>query len=141
MKYEPGQQIVVPYPFVRDTYERSDFDEDGWTTTPTPTWKPGSRFEQVPPEGDTVTHVDAIGHMILTVVSLHKPGTFPTRVFFLRTWRNPEGVEFGKRKLRNTTQSAFTAMARGYRYWLEVDYVAGKRVHIYEPEDVAELCS
>lgn len=141
--YQPGQVFNVQYPFVRTTWERLDGDdESGFTTTEMPGWKPGVRYTQVGPEGDTRTHMDAFGVMMLTVVSVHKPGKYPTRVFYTRTWINPEGVAFGKGKLRVTSQSAFTGYTRGYRHWGEIDYVGEKLIDRYATgEEIAEMAS
>lgn len=112
-----GQEVVegatfrAPYPFVRDEYE--DWDQDG--SFKVKTWKPNVRHEWCGPE-DTEAVADAIGEIILTVVSIHKPGRYPTRVFFTRRWRDPTGREFGKTKCRCTTLQAFRRFTRGYQY-------------------------
>ncbi len=59
---------------------------------------------------------DAIGKQRLTVVGTYKPGTFPTRVFYVRKWVDPDGREFGKKACQTTTVNAFTALRRGYRH-------------------------
>ena len=59
---------------------------------------------------------DAVGTQILTVVSVHKPGKFPARVFYTRRWRDPDGVEFGKTHLRVTVMQSFRTIVRGYRH-------------------------
>jgi hypothetical protein len=124
----PDQTFEFRYPFVRETYRAFDSDEDGSGEIEVPTWKPGVRFENVPPEGDTRTHADALGLCRLTVVATFKPGRYPERVFFTRTWVTPDGKAFGKPKLRMTTVGAFRTACRGYRYWSELDYIDGKRV-------------
>lgn len=112
----PGEVFEAQYPFVRDTWIERDEDEEGRGSTEVPTWKPGTRYEQVPPEGRTVTLADGLGRVVLTVVSLHKPGPFPTRVFFTRSWVTPDGKAFGKRKCRVTTVQTFRTLALGYRH-------------------------
>lgn len=106
-----GMEICVPYPFILDDFE--GFDEDG--PYKTKTWRPGVRFEQVSiDESESVA--DDEGVMILTVVSTHKPGRFPERVFYTRRWRNPKGAEFGKGKLFIATAQKFRRISRGYGY-------------------------
>lgn len=112
----PGDVFEAPYPFVRSTYD--EFDEFGGVEVPT--WKPGVRHQDrvqrhgYEPEVDTVA--DAMGHIILAVVSIHRPGRFATRVFYTRRWRDPSGREFGKNQCRVTTLAAFRALTRGFRH-------------------------
>ncbi|AZW24455.1 hypothetical protein CS345_17375 [Bordetella bronchiseptica] len=88
------------------------------------TWRPGIRFE-VRDSGylydpDQVAIADGMGQMVLEVVSRHKPGKFPERTFFLRSFVDPNGRAFGKARLRVTTTPAFKRMAAGYRHEFEM---------------------
>ena len=103
------------YPFVRDAY--AAFDGEG--TVEIASWKPGTRGESRGPE-DAEMVADALGAIILTVVGVYKPGKFPTRVFFTRRWRDPDGREFGRNSCRVTTVSNFYALASGYRHYYEM---------------------
>lgn len=127
--YEPGQVFTSPYPFVRTTYQHVESDgEGGWDVDERQTWKPGVRVEDADGMGNVDTIADGKGEVILTVVSVHRPGKFQTRVFFTRSWRNPDGVLFGKNKLRVTTLAAFTGYTKGYRHWGDLDEMAGQRI-------------
>lgn len=106
-----GAEIEVPHPFIRDTFR--GFDADG--PFEQGTWRPGTRFEQCAPD-DYEAVADAIGQQIATIVGLYKPGRFPARVFFTRRWRDPNGREFGKGKLRILTIGCFRQLVRGYRH-------------------------
>jgi hypothetical protein len=110
-----GESFSAVYPFVRDTYTSYDFEPEGVTTHELPTWKPGVRHADKG-EGDVESLADGLGQMVLTVVSVHKPGRYPTRVFFTRQWITPEGKLFGKAKCRMTTVGAFFVLSRGYRH-------------------------
>jgi hypothetical protein len=116
--YASGDQFAVPYPFSRDTYTVHDTDEETFTSTEVPTWRPGTR----PDEGATYCDAvaDGMGAMLITVVSVHKPGKFPTRVFFTRRWRDPDGREFGKGKLHIRSQAQFRFLIGGFRYDFEM---------------------
>lgn len=109
-RVKEGAVISIAHPFVRDTIEL--IDESG--PYEKKTWVPGVRHEQYGPE-DTEAVADGIGAQILTVVSVHKPGRFPMRVFYVRRWRDPDGREFGKRKCHIKTAQAFGWIIRGYR--------------------------
>lgn len=118
---EVGEVFAVPYPFVRDKYMELDQDEEGVVEIERQTWRPGTRFEEYGREGEyTDCLADAMGTMRVTVVSLHKPGRYPARVFYTRQWIDPDGKQFGKGKLRITTEAAFRILLRGYRYQFEI---------------------
>jgi hypothetical protein len=106
----PGAEIEVGHPFVRDKFTKHD-EEGGYEVD---CWKPGTRSEMVYPD-DCIAVYDGMGTQILTVVSLHKPGKYPTRVFYTRKWRDPDGATFGKGALRMTTLPAFRKIIAGYR--------------------------
>ncbi|KDC09721.1 hypothetical protein AZ19_3626 [Bordetella bronchiseptica E012] len=110
----------VAYPFALEEYSGPKDGEfyDGKT------WRPGIRFE-VRDSGylydpDQVAIADGMGQMVLEVVSRHKPGKFPERTFFLRSFVDPNGRAFGKARLRVTTTPAFKRMAAGYRHEFEM---------------------
>lgn len=110
-EFKPGAEIEVAHPFVREEYH--GYDEDG--PFKRMSWRPGTRVEPVPP--DSAEEVaDAIGTQIITVVSVHKPGRFPSRVFFTRRWRDPDGREFGKTKCHIKTEQALRRRCRGFGY-------------------------
>ncbi len=106
-----GMVFRVRYPFTLEDYK--GFDADGPYTSKT--WQPGVRMEWCCPD-DTEAVADAEGEMILTVVSIHKPGRFPTRVFFTRRWRDPKGREFGKPACRSVILSKFRRLTRGFQH-------------------------
>lgn len=111
-KLVSGQVIEVQnFPFVRVTYE--GFDSDGPFSDEC--WKPGCRHE-TSYDYDAHDVADGTGAMLLTVISLHKPGKYPERVFFTRQWRDPDGKVFGRKCLRVATKQAFSTMVKGYRY-------------------------
>ncbi len=106
-----GEVHRVQYPFVRETVELGSFDGDYKMEG----WKPGVRFESDGFDG-TDSIADALGFMLLTVISVHKPGRFPERVFFTRQWEDPEFKVFGKTKLHISPSQTFRKLLRGYRH-------------------------
>jgi hypothetical protein len=114
-----GAVFRAPYPFVRTTY--TEQDEDGYAEVKS--WKPGTRFVErfiYPDHIESDCLADGVGEIILTVVSIHKPGRFPTRVFFTRKWQRPDGREFGKPKCHCVTSDKFKRLAKGYRFDFEI---------------------
>lgn len=111
-----GSVYDFPYPFVKELYD--DGDPEGG---PSLSWRPGVRFESRVIRGDGEFDevfdavADSIGRQVITVVSTHKPGAFPTRVFFTRKWKDPQGREFGKGKLHIKSLAAFRVLIRGWR--------------------------
>lgn len=104
---EANKTYSVEYPFCRD--KANVADEEGYSEIDT--WRPGTRQME-----DGWTEADAMGEMVLSVVSLHRPGKFPMRVFFTRQWKDPDGKIFGRSKLHITAQSAFSRLLSGYRH-------------------------
>lgn len=114
-----GDVFHVRYPFVRCEVDVPDPDPEGFGFVTIKSWKPGVEFEEVgcgygAPDVESVC--DAEGQMVLTVVDVHKPGRFPSRVFFTRRWIDPDGNEFGKGGLHITTVQAFKRRAAGYMH-------------------------
>jgi hypothetical protein len=113
---EENKTYIVEYPFCRDKYHV--FDEEGGGEIDT--WRPGTR--QMNESTSQYDHehwaeADAMGEMILSVISVHRPGNYPLRVFFTRQWKDPDGKMFGRsKKLHIKAVSAFKSMLRGYRH-------------------------
>jgi hypothetical protein len=110
---EDAEVFEVVYPFVRDTFTTHEADSEGAFGAEIPTWKPGTRNEMVYPD-DCESVADALGAQILTVVSRHKPGRFPARVFYTRQWRDPDGRVFGKGGCRVATAEKFKRLSTRY---------------------------
>lgn len=113
---EPGDLFEVPYPFIRATF--SEFDGEG--VAESLTWQPGARFATDSPNLNFGPTADGVGAQLLTVVSRHKPGKFPERVFYTRQWRDPDGKIFGKTCCRVTTMACWRALINGYRHPFEM---------------------
>lgn len=103
-----GVIYEAAYPFVRE-------EVVGFTEHPMQTWRPGIQYNHAGPEDEGYANCNALGAILLTVVSIHKPGRFPTRVFYTRQWRDPDGKTFGKGALRCTTTATFNRLRAGYR--------------------------
>lgn len=104
-----GLAFEIVYPFLRDTYQACD--EDG--PHDVKTWRPGVEW------GGGLYRdsagCDAEGLCRFTVVSVHKPGRYPTRVFYTRQFTNPDGKPFGKGKLHMASVEKFRRLICGYR--------------------------
>lgn len=118
---EPGKVFEVrPFPFLR--HKASVINEDGeWDEVDC--WKPGAEFVSVPRYSgfgeyteDTECHAHGEGALWLHVVSVHKPGRYPTRVFYRREWVDPDGKVFGRPGLKVCVLSQFRRLATGYAH-------------------------
>lgn len=109
--FNPGDVFRAPYPFIRNTHQylgdEGSFDQE--------VWRPGAEFES-DGSGDVNALADGVGEVIYTVVSIYTPPKFPTRVFYTRSWVDPNGNTFGKRGLQIAVMSKFKRLARGYLY-------------------------
>lgn len=117
-EYEAGAVFEVRYPFLRTVFKGYD-EENGEFEQPS--WKPGAEFTGEDYRGRSVYVANGEGKQIVTVVSVHQPGRFPTRVFFTRKWVTPDGVTFGKNALKIKTADAFRRMVRGYAFGYRVE--------------------
>lgn len=104
----------VTFPFVRCQVELWDGKEG---TRIIDSWKPGTREVMYGPES-TESVADGMGTMNLDEVSRHKPGRYPERVFYVRTFTDPDGRTFGKTILRVTSAQNFRRLCTrfGYEY-------------------------
>lgn len=112
----PGATFTVRHPFIRDTYTDMDA-EGGWTV---PCWRPGTIHAHRTYDCGEVYFAHGEGSQVLSVVSTHKPGKYPERIFYTRAWMDPDGKVFGKGKLRCATVQTFAGLVHGYRYPYEV---------------------
>jgi hypothetical protein len=55
--------------------------------------------------------------MHLTIVDIHKPGKYPTRVFYTRKWKDLNGKVFGKNNLHICATGKFKRLIKGYRLY------------------------
>ena len=109
MNIEIGEIITVDFPFYLGEYVRHDIDG----SYPDETWIPGCKSIPIyPDDGELVA--DGMGKMFLSIVDIHKPGTYPERVFYTRKWLDPDDNEFGAGKLHITTTATFKRRASGY---------------------------
>lgn len=71
---------------------------------------------------------DATGHMLIDEVQRVQIDGYEDRIFYLCTWRDPDGNEFGKKKLRCKGARAFALMVKCWRhpYWLDGELVNPK---------------
>ena len=117
---EIGKTYSVSYPFFTEEVELPPDDPEATQMQMVKSWRPGVEWEQ---DDEYAAHrvAEALGEMLLTVVDIHKPGRFPTRVFYTRQWKDPNGKVFGKAGLRITTLDAFRRRLRGYmhEFWLD----------------------
>ncbi|MTK63093.1 MAG: hypothetical protein F8N15_00760 [Methanobacterium sp.] len=115
-EFSLGQEFRVPYPFVEKLGQIYNPDTLNFVERRTG-WNPGVHM-WTEHDGSTA---DAMGAMILTVVDIHRPGKYHTRVFYTRKWIDPDGKEFGSANLRWTTVTAFKRLLEGYRYAFELE--------------------
>ena len=125
MSLEKDKTYIVPYPFHEEFVDIPA--EEGMFQT-TESWIPGCDNEYNGVDGYSLT-ADKMGEMHLTIVDIHKPGKYPTRVFYTRKWKDPNGKVFGKNSLHICVTEKFKRLLKGY--WL--DYTISDKY--YEDEE------
>lgn len=113
-----GKLYVVQYPFVLEKVNLPD-DDGGFSTVDR--YRPGVSMESDGPYGLSEYSADGMGQRLLTVVDIHKPGRFHTRIFYTQKWKDPSGNLFGKATLRITTTQGFNRLLGEYRYPFYLD--------------------
>lgn len=113
MEITAGTICTVDYPFIRAKFDSYGEDLESW--------RPGIAYRMRGPEEGAEAYANAMGKMVLTVVSIHKPGRFPTRVFFTRQFITPDGHVFGKQKCLAMTLGPFRARTRGFMHPFIID--------------------
>lgn len=117
---EPGAVVEVrPFPFLR--HKASVLDDGEWDEVAC--WKPGTEFEATHRylghgeyTDDTTCVAHGEGALRLHVVSIHRPGRYPTRVFYRREWVDPDGKVFGRPSLKVCVLSMFRRLATRYAH-------------------------
>lgn len=134
---ESGQRFEVKYPFIYDDTPSGYHHPDG-APLDDGRWRPGTRGEVRGQYGDDSGEVaDAVGTQIITVVSIHKPGRFATRVFYTQKWIDPDGRTFGKNACRAMTLEKFRRRTAGFAIPYDV---SGRFDGVYpKPETLSEL--
>ena len=109
MKYQIGITYIVKYPFIKTTFSFYEGSK-------TPTWKPGIEYRYACPQAEAEPYADGRGYQCIKVISKHKPPGFPERIFYTRTWIDPDGKEFGKNQCRVKTTGNITKILNGFQY-------------------------
>ncbi len=110
-----GETYKVKYPFIRCVY--TIYDEEGYSDVDC--WRPGCREIMISQEGGGL-EADGEGEMILEIISVHKPGKYPERIFYIRKWKDPSGEVFGRVALRICTTAKFKRLSDRYYYDYEL---------------------
>lgn len=113
----PGAEFRVTAPFVKVLYtvwdEAGSFEVEGW--------KPGTRFEQIDESYGPTRIADAEGFAVFRVVeAVRLPRPYGERIFFTRTWINPDGEPFGKGRLMVKPTHTFRRWATRWRHDYEI---------------------
>ena len=102
-------EYQISYPFVWEEWD----DLQTGALIRRCSWRPGHRDVLIG-DGDCVHECDGFGHATFHVVSIHKPPKYPARVFFERQYCDPDGKQFGKKKLHIVTLTKFKRLVLGY---------------------------
>lgn len=84
-------------------------------------WRPGAWETKMIAPDDAVALAHAIGRARFTVVSVHTPPGYPTRVFYKRQFFMPDGSAYRPGNLRNSILSKFRRDVAKFPFAYEVD--------------------
>ena len=130
---EIGRAYEIRFPFKMGEHHPFP-DEDGPPPAAIKVWQPG--WDQEASQYGEHHWCEAWGAEIRTIVSIHKPGRYPERVFYVRQWRDPDGKVFGKKSLRILASRDFRRWASGDRYERAFRSMVCEQPD-YEPGDAA----
>lgn len=136
MKYAVGQVHERWTPFILEDRDIPDPSEDGFGMIKVKSWRPGVRDQHTATDAVWVWDGDGVElRRIVAVVNIDGGGV---RILYRRSFRKPDGKEFGKPNVRMTTPSAFTAWSRGSNMGLWRD-LQNRREYIasLNPEPIA----
>jgi len=113
--FEPGQVFERPHPFtiVRENIGDPEFE--------TERWRPGA-WDVTDEDPEYASPLaNGVGLVKYTVISVHKPPGYPTRVFFTRQFFLPDGSSYRGSRLKNCISSKFAKDIKGLPFHYEVE--------------------
>lgn len=115
-KFQAGQIITVEFPFLRTAYEHRDFIDGRWVNETRLGWRPGQTFES-DGYGDTYAWAHGMGHSVYKIIDIHKlPYPHKTRIFYIRTWIDPDGKPMGRKTVQILTPNALRDRIKKWQY-------------------------
>ena len=86
-------------------------------------WRPGAWNTEVDgPYGESLSYfANAVGRVRFSVVSVHTPPGYPTRVFYKRQFFRPDGTAYASGSLKNCIISKFRRDIKGFPINYEID--------------------
>jgi len=109
--FKQGEIIKVECPFLRiahDGYEAPDPSEPTYLYKPVKvmSWMPGTKWSD-DGYGESYAECHGMGFVVYTIIDTHKlPKPYRERVFYLRSWIDPDDRAFGKKDVKITTPQA-----------------------------------
>jgi hypothetical protein len=104
--FTAGESFTVECPFLRTAYEAAEFTDGRLVDKIELGWRPGANFES-DGCGETWAYSHGIGQAVYKIIDIHKlPFPHKTRVFYIRTWIDPDGKPLGKKTVQILTPNA-----------------------------------
>jgi hypothetical protein len=117
---QPGEVYTLRFPFKRGEFDPYPDYEDPASGAlfcapkKQPTWVPG--WDGGADQYGEHQWCDGWGLEVRAVVGVFRPGHYPERCFYTRSWQDPDGRVFGRKGLRVIPSRDFRSWARGSRY-------------------------
>lgn len=105
--FETGQIYECDTPFITEPRELYDVETDTLKTIES--WRPGFKYGEADMDDEPDLICKGFGKEIRKIVAIAHVDGGGRRVLYRRSFKRPDGGEFGKQKLRMTTVSGFSA--------------------------------
>lgn len=112
--FEAGEVFERVHPFTWVTERR------GATEDVVERWRPGAWDTKPIAPDDAIAACNGLGTVKFSVVSVHTPPGYPTRVFFKREFTQPDGEKYAASKLINCIARKFAKDITTFPFPFEV---------------------
>jgi hypothetical protein len=113
--FQPGDVFERKHPFTWVVERHGEPDRD------TERWRPGAWETKYIPPDDACAICHGEGTVKFTVVSVHTPPKYPTRVFFTRQFFMPDGKPYASSRLKNCIIAKFSKDIKAFPFLYEVE--------------------
>lgn len=114
IEFEAGAVFERDHPFTLVVENKGDPEFE------TERWRPGAWDKETCGE-DVKSYANAVGKVRFTVVSIHRPPGYPTRVFYTRQFFLPDGKSYASGSLKNSVISKFRRDVRAFPFAYEIN--------------------
>lgn len=113
--FQSGEVFERPHPFTVVVENQGDPERE------TERWRPGAWETKYIYPDDACALAHGVGRVQFTVVSVHTPPRYPTRVFYTRQFFMPDGSPYASSRLKNCIANKFAKDIKAFPFHYEVE--------------------